>query len=229
MPQDLNRKPADLVGLEITWKCCPRARLHPEGPEVPVMNHFGPLGRRVKPPLRKCATVIRQGAAVLHPTVETGVDVPVDICEMGRELVPTQRLTADEREHVPVAGVGGEVAVVRHRLHLQSFQDEPEAERAKGARVGELRGGVVAGRRRRNLTHSGAGHQDGRGERERLGAKVHAVAVDVDRVGDPSTLSEILQTEEQRRRDQINLSEAHGVVRRLQIRSVDRLVFHFGS
>lgn len=54
------------------------------------MNHFGPLGGWVKPPLRKCAAIICQGAAVLHPTIETSVNVTMDIGEMGRELVPAQ-------------------------------------------------------------------------------------------------------------------------------------------
>lgn len=90
MPQYLNGQPAKLVGLGLTWKCHPWARLNPEGPEAPIVNHLGPLGGWIKPPLGKCAAVIRQGAAVLHPTVETSVDVTMDICEMGRKLVPAE-------------------------------------------------------------------------------------------------------------------------------------------
>lgn len=76
------------------------------------MDHFCLGISWIKPALRKGAAIIGQGTTVLHPPVESGVNVPMDICEMGAELVSTERLATDKGKSVLVPGVRRETSVI---------------------------------------------------------------------------------------------------------------------
>ena len=90
MPQYLNGQATELVRTRGTLELCPWALLDPEGPQLSVMNDLGPPGGWVEPPLGERAAIVGQRTTVLHPAIEAGMDVTVDIRKVRGELVPAE-------------------------------------------------------------------------------------------------------------------------------------------
>lgn len=81
------------------------------------------------------AAVVGQGAALLHPAVESSVDIPVYIFEMRCKLVPPEQLPTHKSEHGALLGL----------VSSHTFEHEVQPERVEGAGVGKLWAGVIAG------------------------------------------------------------------------------------
>lgn len=108
MLQHFEWKTAELIARRakaagVSWEAVPgfygQTGLNPKRAQVPVVDDPEALYRRAESSLGVGAAVVGQGAALLHPAVESGVNVPVNIFKMRGELVPPEQLPAHEREH----------------------------------------------------------------------------------------------------------------------------------
>lgn len=99
------------------------------------MDDSEALYRRAESSLGVGAAIVGQGAALLHPAVESGMNISVNVLEMRRELIPPEQLPAHECEH------GALLCLVSS----YTFEHQVQPESVEGAWIGELWAGVIAG------------------------------------------------------------------------------------
>ncbi|KAF3845592.1 hypothetical protein F7725_008755 [Dissostichus mawsoni] len=190
--QHLEGKAAQLIPVTPYPPATPRgAWFHPEGPKVPVVDDPETLHRGAEATLTESASVIRQRTTLLHPSVQTRVDIPVHVLEVRGEFVPSKQLPAHKRKHRTLFCL-----VSSHAL-----QNQVQTQRVERARVGELGVGVITSGRRRHVSNHCVGGEDSGGEGERLGAEIDVISVHEAAVGDSATPRGVAEAEKKCRGD----------------------------